>query len=1205
MIIKNLTAAFLCSSLLFVNALSQDKTHEATLIVQTGFSAYISALALSADGKVIAGGSWDKTVQLWDITSRKQIHSFTGHSFWVSALSFTSDNKLLVSCGDNKVKAWDVSTLTEAFSFEVKDEDVDALAISSDGQLIVGAGSNGHVWLWDAKARKLLRTIKTRSAAVKAVAFSPDGKSFASGGIGGTVEFWSAPTGEPLTVLDDDSRRELRAVAFNREGTMLATGSEGKHYLASLPKINLWDIGARKLVHTLDGHTDTINSVTFTRDGKRLASGSDDMSIRIWDAFNGTEIQKLDGHFGAVTEVALDPTQQQLVSGSGDMTIKIWDLVSGTEIATLAGHSSGINAVALSSNGKLLASGANGIIRLGQGVTNTIKVWDASAGRLSATFKNQEHMVTSIAFDPHGRWLATADSNAQIFIWNMRSGALERTLTLNEVSTGSDVTVVAFSPDGETLAAAGEDRVIKLWRVQTGKQQRVLHGHGAQINALTFSPDGGQLASGSGGITGSAPADDTAKIWSLRTGQLLHTLKGHKNPVLAVAYSPDGVTLATGSGDATIKLWNARSARLRQTIKNVSAVPGIQETAAVEALIFAPGGKNLISGGDDGSIDFWNVNTGALIKSRPGHVADVKSFALDPDRQLLVSGSSDGLIKFWSLSTYDLLCSISSLDDDGWAVVGPEGHFDTNKLENPEGIHWRMPSSPTSPLPLEIFMRDYYEPRLLPRLLEREPVPSVRDLTSLNRAQPAVKVVGVSPSNDNGAIQVTVEACGTTSDAQYDASGRPLRSGVYDLRLFRDGQLVGYTTRGKTNAPPAVQFDNSIDVTALENWRKENSVPLTDNCFTQPFPVQLQRLQSLPEVEFTAYAFNADRVKSSAATLKYKPVKPLNLVKRRAYIITVGVNAYEDPDWDLSYAARDAQVTEELLAQKLTATGIYEIVPLRLTSEYEVINNQKTPTKILATKQNFQTVLELLAYGSGKVDSSLIGQIPGADKLRKVEPEDLVIISFSSHGYTDKRGRFYLVPYDTGGKIKFTPSGQEIAPESLAYFISSDDLSAWVRDIDAGELVMIVDTCHSAGAIEEPGFKPGPMGSRGMGQLAYDKGMRVLAASQADDVALEVGKLQQGLLTYALMQEGLLQGRADKNKDGKTTLDEWLGYGVERVPAIYEDLKAGRVVALKNKDLRLTAVQIGPSIKKNAFQQPQLFDFKRKKYEIVVSAVAR
>lgn len=157
-----------------------------------------------------------------------------------------------------------------------------------------------------------------------------------------------------------------------------------------------------------------------------------------------------------------------------------------------------------------------------------------------------------------------------------------------------------------------------------------------------------------------------------------------------------------------------------------------------------------------------------------------------------------------------------------------------------------------------------------------------------------------------------------------------------------------------------------------------------------------------------------------------------------------------------------------------------------------------------------------------------------------------------------------------------------------------------MHDIDAGELVLIVDTCHSASAVEQPGFKPGPMGSRGMGRLAYDKGMRILAASQADDVALELDRLQHGLLTYALMEEGLEQKQADKNSDGRITLDEWLAYGAERVPTLYDDVKAGKLEELKSKDVNITSIASGASVKKNAFQEPQLFDFKRKRREVVL-----
>jgi uncharacterized caspase-like protein len=450
---------------------------------------------------------------------------------------------------------------------------------------------------------------------------------------------------------------------------------------------------------------------------------------------------------------------------------------------------------------------------------------------------------------------------------------------------------------------------------------------------------------------------------------------------------------------------------------------------------------------------------------------------------------------------------------------------------------------------------------------------------SLNRVQPEVEISSVDPNLAiPDSVTVTVNVRSISREQTSGDARRTLRSGVFDLRLFRNGQLVGY--------------------------KPGNLVLDSESKATIPFVVRLPHRADVKEVEFTTYAFNVDRVKSGTASRKYTPLTALDVVKGRAYVISVGVNAYEDSDWDLSYAARDAEVSEKLLSQRLSA-GAYELVPLSLTTDYEKHGSRRVAIRKLATKRNFQTVLELLAYGPEKVDTELIDRIPGAHRLRKVEPEDLVLICFSSHGYTDSQGKFYLVPYDTGRKIELSANGRDIANESLAHFISSDELSQWVRDIDAEELVLIVDTCHSAGAIEEPGFKPGPMGSRGMGQLAYDKGMRVLAASQANDVALELDKLQQGLLTYALMQEGLGQGKGDRNGDGNITLDEWLEYGAERVPVLYNDVKAGRVAALKSKDGHITAVHSGSSLKKNAFQQPQLFDFRRKKHEVVLGAAPR
>src|SRR5262249_43838475 len=152
--------------------------------------------------------------------------------------------------------------------------------------------------------------------------------------------------------------------------------------------------------------------------------------------------------------------------------------------------------------------------------------------------------------------------------------------------------------------------------------------------------------------------------------------------------------------------------------------------------------------------------------------------------------------------------------------------------------------------------------------------------------------------------------------------------------------------------------------------------------------------------------------------------------------------------------------------------------------------------------------------------------ISDAKKLDRVTPDDVVVLTFSGHGYTSRDGAFYLLPSDSG-------SEEAVTEDTLRRFISSQELSEWLRDVDAGQMSMIIDACHAAASVDAGGFKPGPMGNRGLGQLAYDKGMRILAASQADDVALEVARLQHGLLTYALVEEGLRSDKKGSTKGDK------------------------------------------------------------------------
>ncbi len=148
--------------------------------------------------------------------------------------------------------------------------------------------------------------------------------------------------------------------------------------------------------------------------------------------------------------------------------------------------------------------------------------------------------------------------------------------------------------------------------------------------------------------------------------------------------------------------------------------------------------------------------------------------------------------------------------------------------------------------------------------------------------------------------------------------------------------------------------------------------------------------------------------------------------------------------------------------------------------------------------------------------------------------------------------------------------------------------------MDAGDISLIVDACHAAASVEEElDFKPGPMGSRGLGQLAYDKGMRILAASQVADVALESRLVKHGLLTYALVLDGLVQGRADfEPEDGRITLSEWLAYGLARVPSLADEIIRGEVRAARG--IRI------PKSGRRITQQPALFDFARRQGEVLL-----
>ena len=298
----------------------------------------------------------------------------------------------------------------------------------------------------------------------------------------------------------------VRSVCFSPDGQRLASASEDK-------TVKLWDAQTGQETRTLTGHTILVFSVCFSPNGKRLASGSGSIDpktrriwgeVRVWDAATGQEALTLKGHTAPVRSVCFSPDGKRLASGSADQTVKVWDAQTGQEILTLKGHTGSVNSVCFSPNGKRLASGSGSIDPKGGRIWGEVKVWDAATGQQSLTLKGHtSHVVSS----------------------------------------------VCFSPDGQRLASSSRDRTVKVWDTATGQEALTLKGHTKGVSSVCFSPDGKHIASGSD--------DQTVKVWDAVTGQVALTFKGHTRKVTSVCFSPDGKRLASASDDQTVKVWDA------------------------------------------------------------------------------------------------------------------------------------------------------------------------------------------------------------------------------------------------------------------------------------------------------------------------------------------------------------------------------------------------------------------------------------------------------------------------------------------------------------------------------------------------------------------------------------------------------------------------------------------------------------------------
>jgi WD40 repeat protein len=326
-----------------------------------------------------------------------------------------------------------------------------------------------------------------------------------------------------------------------------------------------------QFLHHAAGHGQGINAVAVSRDGKMVATGGSDATVRLWkSAKGGKELRRFDT-VARVTSVALTADGKLLAAADNDDNAFVWEVATGKKLHRFSGR-----CVAFSPDGKRLAVGGFAHDRPGSN-RGLVVVHDLAKGngngKEACRLEGHLSYVMCVAFSPDGKQLASGSQGMRlegkgqrenevntIRLWDLTSGKPLRAFGGNQLSIGS----LAFSPDGRTLAAAGwtdggsTEDVLCLWDVATGVQRRRLKGHSQPVASVAFAPDGRRIVSGSW--------DQTVRLWDPVTGKELRRLEGHRNHVSAVAFSGDGKVLVTASQDTTALVWDV--ARLLKPIKD-------------------------------------------------------------------------------------------------------------------------------------------------------------------------------------------------------------------------------------------------------------------------------------------------------------------------------------------------------------------------------------------------------------------------------------------------------------------------------------------------------------------------------------------------------------------------------------------------------------------------------------------------------------
>jgi WD40 repeat protein len=568
----------------------------------------VLSAVFSNDGALIATGSQDQFVRVWDVhTGSERLH-VKCEAGPANDVAFTPDGRRLIFACGSKAEVIDARTGKSLLELDGHADEVSSVAVSADGSRIVTGSDDRTARVWNAASGAPVTALAEHTGPVSSVAVNADGTLVVTASADATAMIWDVKAPTTARAVLKNHALALSAVALSADGKLVVTASADK-------SIRVWNTASAAPTGAVIKVDQAVTAIAISADGKRIISGQPDGSVRIWGTATGAAAGTFRGHVDAITHVALSVDGRYVVSCSKDGTARVWDMRLPIDPAAGQKQDGAVTSVGISADGARWVT---------TGPDKRARVWRAEGQTAPIVLGGDGDEVTVATISPDGSKVLTGGPDSIGRVWDTATGKV----LVRLVGHSGSISSVAISPDGRRAATGSEDTTARIWDINTGRQIAELGPHATRVTSLAFSADGTRLLTGSG---------TSARLWTIDNSGQVAAFLGNSGSVLAVALSHNGQLAASGGRDGSVHLWGPST---NKEIRRLHI-----DGATATSIAFGGNDARVLSGWSDGRLRVWDSTTGALIAAIKMHKTAIAGIAVAAGTERVVSGAGDGTVR--------------------------------------------------------------------------------------------------------------------------------------------------------------------------------------------------------------------------------------------------------------------------------------------------------------------------------------------------------------------------------------------------------------------------------------------------------------------------------------------------------------------------------------------------------------------------------